>query len=70
MDNILKILGKLFVLRSLFSIVDFLNRNNLFGCKITLKTVSRDPKDLARHLSGKKFQKALAKKEQGMLVGF
>uniref|UniRef100_A0A914D995 Uncharacterized protein n=1 Tax=Acrobeloides nanus TaxID=290746 RepID=A0A914D995_9BILA len=38
--------------------------NNLFGCKITMKTISRDPKDLARHLSGKNFQKALAKKEQ------
>ncbi|KAM3727595.1 Surfeit locus protein [Dirofilaria immitis] len=32
-----------------------------FGCKITMKILSKDPDDLLRHISGKKFKKGLEK---------
>uniref|UniRef100_A0A1I7VQC5 Surfeit locus protein 2 n=1 Tax=Loa loa TaxID=7209 RepID=A0A1I7VQC5_LOALO len=32
-----------------------------FGCKITMKIISKDPDDLLRHINGKKFKKGLEK---------
>ncbi|KAI6191491.1 hypothetical protein M3Y97_00234000 [Aphelenchoides bicaudatus] len=41
--------------------------NNLYGCKLTMRTVSNNPDSLNGHVNGKKFKNALRKHQEKLL---